>query len=224
MTLPAVSISQRTWLKLGRRTDEELVAAIVTGDHDAITILFDRYARLVFRVAERILRDPGEAEEILQTVFLDIFQAAVKFDATRGSVRIWVLQYAYHRSIRRKRQLESRHFYTAEEIESVVSEIAQRSPRMAFNLSTQEMGRLVSESLLLIDERQRKTIELTYFEGLTAIEIAERTGESVIAVRHNLYRGLSKLREHLGPHAVKSRQIVERGTRTREGEIADARA
>ena len=224
MTLLAGSISQRRGLKLGRRTDEELVAAIVTGDHDAITILFDRYARLVFRVAERILRDAGEAEEILQTVFLDVFQAAVKFDATRGSVRIWVLQYAYHRSIRRKRQLESRHFYTAEEIESVVSEIAQRSPRRVFNLSPQEMGRLVNESLLLIDERQRKTIELTYFEGLTAIEIAERTGESVIAVRHNLYRGLSKLREHLGPRAVKSKQIVEPETRTREGEIADARA
>jgi Sigma-70 region 2 len=94
MTFPRRQVSKRPWLKLSDETDERLVGAIVGGDHDAIAILFDRFGRLVFRVAERILHDPGEAEEILQTVFLDIFRSAGKFDPARGSVRIWLLQYA----------------------------------------------------------------------------------------------------------------------------------
>jgi RNA polymerase sigma-70 factor, ECF subfamily len=224
MTLPPGRISKRAWLKLSHQTDEELVVAIVAGEHDAITILFDRFARLVFRVAERILRDASEAEEVLQTVFLDVFQSAGKFDPTRGSVRIWLLQYAYHRSIRRKQQLESRHFYDAEQIDSVVSEIVQHIPRRSFNMSPEEISRVINESLALIDERQRRTIEMTYFEGFTADEISERTGESVIAVRHNLYRGLAKLREHLQPETAKRQATVKQESPFREGEIADARA
>jgi RNA polymerase sigma-70 factor, ECF subfamily len=110
MILPPGQISLRAWEKLHRETDEELVAALVSGCHDAITVLFDRYSRLVFRVAERILRDPGEAEELLQIVFLSVFQSAGKFDRERGSVRVWLLQHAYHRSLRRRHQLGSRHF------------------------------------------------------------------------------------------------------------------
>lgn len=224
MNLRSGQVSQGAWLKLSRQTDEYLIAAITAGDHDAITVLFNRYARLVFRVAERILRDSGEAEEILQTVFLDVFQSAGKFDPARGSVRIWLLQYAYHRSIRRKQQLESRHFYDAEQIDSVISKIVQQSPRRTLNLSPEEASRLVNESLALIDERQRRTIEMTYFEGFTADEIAERTGESLIAVRHNLYRGLAKLREHLQPQTPKRPPSGERESPFRKGEIADARA
>jgi RNA polymerase sigma-70 factor, ECF subfamily len=224
MTLPDGQISKRSWLKLSHETDEDLVAAVVGGDHDAITILFDRFARLVFRVAERILHDPGEAEEILQTVFLDVFQSAGKFDPARGSVRIWLLQYAYHRSIRRKQQLEARHFYDAEQVDSVIFEIAQRSPRRNLDLSPEESSRLVNQTLTLIDERQRRTIEMTYFDGFTAEEIASRTGESVIGVRHNLYRGLAKLREHLMPRVPKPPSKVERESPLRERGIADARA
>ena len=158
----------------------------MSGCHDAITVLFDRYSGLIFRVAERILRDRSEAEEVLQTVFISVFQTASKFDPARGSVRVWLLQHAYHGSLRRKRQLEARHFYTAEEINTVVSEISRHSPRRTLNLSPPEATQLVSQSLMLVEEHQRRAIELTYFEGLTAEEIAARTGESVIVVRHNL--------------------------------------
>jgi RNA polymerase sigma-70 factor, ECF subfamily len=224
MTQSSSRIAQRAWHRLNRRTDEELVVAIVAGDHDAITVLFERYARLVFRVAERILRDPGEAEEILQTVFLDIFRCAGKFDPERGSVRIWLLQYAYHRSMRRRQHLRARHFYTAEQIDAVVSEIARHVPPQTWNLLPQEASRLVSQSLTLINDRQRKTIEMTYFEGLTADEVAERTGESTANVRHNLYRGLAKLREHLGSHRPKGPRSVDRRAPFRQGGIVDARA
>jgi len=224
MTQPFGPMTSSAWQDLNARSDEELIAALASGCHDAITVLFDRYSRLVFRVAERILRNPEEAEEVLQIVFLTIFRMAAKFDPQRGGVKIWLLQYAYSQSLRRKHQLNSRCFYTTEEIDSVISELSKRGSTGPSELSPQEASRLVHQALEMIDEKQRRTIELTYYEGLTASEIAERTGESMIAVRHSLYRGLAKLREHLGPRGPKSPKAAARRSPFREGGIADVRA
>jgi RNA polymerase sigma-70 factor (ECF subfamily) len=149
---------------------------------------------------------------------------AAKFDPRRGGVKIWLLQCAYSQSLRRKHQLNSRYFYTTEEIESVASEVSKRRSPGPAELSPQEASRLVRQALDLIDEKQRRTIELTYYEGLTAAEIAERTGESLIAVRHSLYRGLAKLRERLGPDNPKAPKTVSRQSPVHEGGTVDARA
>ena len=85
--------------------DEELIELLRKGSNEALTILFDRYHRLVFHVALRIVRDTGEAEEVVQTVFLSIFRAVRNFDRQKGLVRVWLLQYAYHRALHRKRHL-----------------------------------------------------------------------------------------------------------------------
>jgi RNA polymerase sigma-70 factor (ECF subfamily) len=69
------------------------------GNPDALLILFDRFYRLILKVALRILRDAGEAEDLMQDVFLEIFGKADQFDPAKGSVRTWILQYAYHRSL-----------------------------------------------------------------------------------------------------------------------------
>ena len=64
--------------------DEELMQRVAVGCQDAVTVLFDRYQHLVFDVALRIVRDPGEAEEVVQTVFLDIYRAVANFDSRKG--------------------------------------------------------------------------------------------------------------------------------------------
>jgi RNA polymerase sigma-70 factor, ECF subfamily len=223
MTPPSGPVNLGVWQDLNGRRDEELIVALASGCQDAITVLFDRYSRLVFRVAERILRNPQEAEEVLQIVFLTIFRMAAKFDPQRGGVKIWLLQYAYSQSLRRKHQLNSRYFYTTEDIDSVVSELARRGPTGPTELSPQEATRLVHQALQLVDEKQRRTIELTYYEGLSASEIAERTGESLTFVRHSLYRGLAKMRERLGSGRPLGSKTVTGRSPFREGGIADAR-
>ena len=223
MTVPSGPISPGVWQDLNGRSDEELMSSLASGCHDAITVLFDRYSRLVFRVAERILRNPQEAEEVLQIVFFAIFRMSAKFDPQRGSVKIWLLQYAYSQSLRRKQQLNSRYFYSMEDIESVISELSRRGSARPSDLSSQEAARFVHQALQLIDEKQRRTIELTYYEGLSAGEIAERTGESLTSVRHSLYRGLAKMRERLGSGGPNDPKAVPRRSPFREGGIADAR-
>jgi RNA polymerase sigma-70 factor (ECF subfamily) len=175
---------------LSKLSDEELTSYIRVGRHDALAILFDRYHRLVFDVASRIVRDPGEAEEVVQTVFLDIFRAMANFDSRKGILKVWLLQYAYHRALHRKRHLVSNHFYRWENLEAAI-ELGSGRPLWG---QLPEAVRLAEQMLGNLKPRQRQVVEMTYYDGLTAEEIARRLGESPHAVRHHLQRGVAALR------------------------------
>src|SRR5262245_13085325 len=86
-------------------SDGELVELMKQEDHSALAEFFDRYHALVLTIAGRVLRDSGEAEELAQEIFFEVYRRASQFDASRGSVKAWLLQYAYHRSYNRYRFL-----------------------------------------------------------------------------------------------------------------------
>jgi len=178
-------------------TDEDLMAALRMGCNDALAVLFERHSALVFRIARAILHDDGEAEETVQRVFLDVFKAANQFNPDRGTFKTWLLQYAYHRSINRRQHLESNRFYNREELDDLASAELFYGAGHLLCLPPQEIVCLVEQVLATLEWRQRRVIELTYFEGLTAEEIARKTGDTASSVRHNLYRGLAKLRNVL---------------------------
>jgi RNA polymerase sigma-70 factor, ECF subfamily len=174
------------------KDDEELIVLLRTGKADALTVLFQRHNALVFRIARRILRDDGEAEDVVQQVFLDLFRSAAKFDPAKGSFKVWLLMYAYHRAINHRRNLRAARYYDIEDLEDVLREYVLTDRGSAFPFQATEAAHLVRETLEQIRPRQREVIELVYYEGCTADEIAERTGDSAHAVRHNLYRGMKK--------------------------------
>jgi RNA polymerase sigma-70 factor (ECF subfamily) len=178
-------------------SDEDIVERMCQGHSDALPILFDRFYRLVLKIALRILRDPGEAEDVMQDVFFEIFDKAAQFDPAKGSAKTWILQYAYHRSLSRRQYLALRSFYDRHKIgEREVSE----SNSMAASwrgLTFQERRRVIEQGLATLNGKQRKTLELVSFEGLLLSEIAERTKESLPNVRHHYYRGLEGLRKFL---------------------------
>ena len=175
-------------------SDEELMRHARAGHQDAIAVLFDRYHLLVFDVAVRIVRDPAEAEDVVQNVFLDVFRAMANFDSRKGILKVWILQYAYHRALHRKRHLVSNHFYSWENLEAAV-EIGSGRPSWG---ELPETVRLAEQMLEKLKPHQREVVEMTYYEGLTAEEIAGRLGESPHAVRHHLQRGVAALRKVFG--------------------------
>ena len=180
-------------------TDEEVMEQLQKGNQDALPILFDRFHRLVLKIALRILHDPGEAEDVMQEIFLEIFNKADRFDPDKGSTKTWILQYAYHRSLSRRQYLTLRNFYDRHqttEVEVVESNRANASWR---GLTFQEWRRVIQQGLATLNEKQRKTLELACFQGLLLSEIAERTRESLPNVRHHYYRGLQALRKFLQP-------------------------
>jgi len=188
---PAQSKSQDCWRTLNSLSDEQLVTCLLAGAQDALTVLFDRYHQLVFSVAVRIVNDPGEAEEVVQTVFLDFFRGLATFDPSKGILKVWLLQYAYHRALNRRRHLAASRFYQWVDLNSAVSE-----PPLAWNPGdVAEVAQQVDHLISGLTPRRREILELTYFDGLTAEEIAVRLSMSVNIVRHELYRALAKLRE-----------------------------
>ena len=183
--------------RLRTLTDEDLMAALRMGCNDALAVLFERHSALVFRIARAILHDDGEAEETVQRVFLDVFKAVNQFNPDRGTFKTWLLQYAYHRSIDRRQHLQSNRFYSRDELDDLMPAELFYGPGHLLCLPPQEVVYLVEQVLATLESRQRRVIELTYFEGLTAEEIARKTGDTASSVRHNLYRGLAKLRNVL---------------------------
>jgi RNA polymerase sigma-70 factor (ECF subfamily) len=186
-----------SWNSLQEASDDELAQFWLAGNADAFAAIVDRYQRLVFSIAVRIVRDEGEAEDIAQTVFLDIFRQMGKFDPSRGILKVWIMQYAYSRSMNWRHRLEQRQFYSNVELGDIKpSDVAtQLAGRNA--LSPAEASRLMEEALAQLNDRQRKVIELIYFEGLKFAEAVEKTGESMPQVRHNYYRGLTKIRDFI---------------------------
>jgi RNA polymerase sigma-70 factor (ECF subfamily) len=182
--------------RLRKLEDVELAVALASGIHDALTVLFERHSAQVFRIARRMLRNDGEAEETVQQVFLDVYRAINQFDSCKGTFKTWLLQFAYHRAMNRREHLVAQQFYGWQDLDDVLPELhdATGSP---LQQSPQELGYLIGQLLSTIKPLQRKVIELTFFHGLTAAEIAKVTGETPSVVRHSLYRGLSKLRSAL---------------------------
>ncbi len=178
-------------------TDANLMSALCMGCNDALAVLFERHSALVFRTARAILRDDGEAEETVQRVFLDVFRAARQFNSDRGSFTTWLLQYAYHRSLDRRAHLQANHFYNLIEFDDLAPTELFYGAGHLLCLPRQEIVCLVEQALAMLEPHQRKVIQLTYFEGFTAQEIAGKTGDSASSVRHHLYRGLKRLRDAL---------------------------
>jgi RNA polymerase sigma-70 factor (ECF subfamily) len=186
-------------LRMRDLTDEDVMEQLRDGNPNALPILFDRFHRLVLKVALRILRDHGEAEDVMQEIFLEIFKKAGQFDPARGTAKTWILQYAYHRSLSRRQYLALRNFYDrtqASELDVIESHRVDVSWR---GLTFQEWARVIQQGLATLSEKQRKTLELVCFQGLLLNEIAEHTKESLPNVRHHYYRGLQALRKFLLP-------------------------
>jgi len=171
-------------------TDEELLRQLLGGTADALAVLFNRHYRHVFCVARHILRDSGEAEDLMQEVFLDVYRDAAKFDPARGTVKTWIMQYAYHRSLNRWKYLKLRGHYD----ERSATPVSEPLEMGGFG----DWQSWIGQGMDHLSKNERLVIEQVCLEGLVLREVADRTGQPLVNVRNYYYRGLSKLRVVLG--------------------------
>lgn len=193
--------------------DERVMHELQSGNPDAFAVLFKRYHRLVHVTALHILRDAAEAEDLTQAVFLEIYRKAGQFDAARGTLKVWLLQYAYSRSTNRLNYLLVRHVYNKADVSAIDEAEGFWSPA---RLQPQETSRLTAEALEELSDAQRQTIKMFFFEGLDFKEIARRRNEKFSNVRHHYYRGLERLRLYLAENDQQSAKtraamFLERG-------------
>jgi RNA polymerase sigma-70 factor (ECF subfamily) len=175
--------------------DQPLCREAAQGNQEAFLVLFDRYWRQVFRLAYSVIRDHAEAEDLAQTLFLEVHTSMLRFDEQKGSFRTLLLRYAYTRAIDQRRRLECRRFYSSVEFDDVDPSMLAQDPVLASGLSIEEGTRLIEQAMKHLDEKQRSTVEAYFFRGLSLNEIAHQQGDSFGNVRHHLYRGLEKMRK-----------------------------
>jgi RNA polymerase sigma-70 factor, ECF subfamily len=167
--------------------DAALLALVQKGDEYAMASLFDRYSKVVYSVALRVLRDPASAEDVLQEVFMQIWRNPNGFIATRGSLGGWLAVVARNRSIdalRRKRP--------SEQIDDMALASNYNLADEAERNSLMEKARGVIHQLPI---EQRKTLEMAFFDGLTHSEIAEMTGDPLGTVKTRIRSALTTLRK-----------------------------
>jgi RNA polymerase sigma-70 factor (ECF subfamily) len=173
-------------------SDWSLLARVVKKDEAALATLYDRYSRLVFAEASRILRDKGAAEEILQDIFYQVWRTAEKFDPQRGSLPGWLLVVTRNRAISKLRRRS-----TAADDELNENAVASTISLESAASQNQLLGR-VRGAMESLPEGQREAIELAYFEGMTHSEIASRTGEALGTVKTRIRSALEVLRRAVG--------------------------
>lgn len=173
------------------QADADLLRAIAQGDEAALAQIYDRYAPTLFGIMLRILHSRAEAEDVLQEVFLQVWQHASQFDEERGRPFTWLATIAHSRAIDRLRALDSRQRTWTKAAVEREEEHADATD----DLLRVEQTEVVRRALDEIPEGQKRVLLLAYFEGLTQSEIAARLEEPLGTVKTRMRSGLIKLRE-----------------------------
>jgi len=164
---------------------------VQSGDERAIATLYDRYSRIVYSVALRVLSDSALAEDVLQEVFMQLWRTPGSFTASGCSLGGWLAVLARNRAINALRRK-----HNADPIDAI-------SFATPTDLSSEaERNRFADRSRTLLHQlarEQRKTLEMAFFDGLTHSEIAEVTGDPVATVITTLRSALLALREAVQP-------------------------
>ena len=174
--------------------DAKLLHAVARGDESALAALYDRYNSILLGLLLRILHSRSEAEDVLQEVFLQIWQRAANFDEARGRGFTWMVTLARSRAIDRLRSLQSRQRADDTALRDAPDPVGDAS-QDAYHAEQRE---IVRGALAEIPEEQRRALLPAYFEGLTQSEIAARLGQPLGTVKTRMRSGMSKLRELLG--------------------------
>src|SRR6266404_8148394 len=177
-------------------TDDDLIARVQNGEKEAFGQLFDRYYVAVRSVARKILRNPEDVADVIQEAFMDVYQGARSYDPAKGTLKTWISYLAYHRSVKNARLLKKREWQIcgAEDEASLVPDPEVTPEGWIRSL---DLGRSLDIVVATLNEKQRRTMELHFSDGLEVQAIATLLDETIGNTNNHLYRGLANLRGQL---------------------------
>jgi RNA polymerase sigma-70 factor (ECF subfamily) len=173
----------------------QLLRRIASQEREALGDFYDQTAAPLFSTAFRILGDTHEAEEVVQDVFVQIWNRASTFDGALGTPFHWALGIVRNRSIDRLRARQRRSRLLQEMVEQSPTE-PEPPPDNQFALNEEEVTQ-VRKALKDLPLEQRQSIEMAFFAGMTHAEIASQLGQPLGTIKARIRRGMLKLRESL---------------------------
>ncbi len=177
----------------------DLLRQIGQGDRRSFEALYDRFSGVLFSTAYRVLNNREAAEDVLQDVFIQIWEKAALYDPARGKPMTWAITLTRNKSIDRLRSTQRRN--RLQDVLLHASEtVEQFDDKSSFDaVNSVETGAMVRAAIQKLSKDQREAIELAFLSSLTQTEIAERLGEPLGTVKARIRRGMMKLRDLLGP-------------------------
>lgn len=178
---------------LGEASDSSLVLAIARYEQAALAEAYRRHAGAVFGLARRLLNDQAQAEEVVQEVFVRLWNAPERFDADRGSLRSFLLANCHSKSVDVLRSETSRRRREERDARST-AESGYDIDREVWDMA---LAGHVKSAMAVLTEGERAAIEMAYFGGRTYREVAEALGEAEGTVKSRIRSGLKRLRGEL---------------------------
>jgi RNA polymerase sigma-70 factor (ECF subfamily) len=173
----------------------ELLRAVARGDEAAFGRLYDLVSPRVYGLIRRVLRDPAQAEEVAQEVFVEVWRTAARFDAARGSATAWVFTIAHRRAVDRVRAEQAAAARTMKVgVASVDTPYDEVVDEVAGRLERQQVRRCLAD----LTELQRQAVTLAYYQGHSYSEVAGLLGTPLPTIKTRMRDGLIRLRDCLG--------------------------
>ena len=191
-TGPATPRSRRVPTDVVHLSDEALIALAARGEEPALAALYDRYGRVAYGLALRVLRDSALAEDAVQDAFLAVWRSAHRYMPERSKPSTWILTFVHRRAVDLVRREERRR---AEQLtdDDDLSDGGSVDEEAWLRLERER----VQAALRQLPDQQREALELAYYGGFTQSELAERLGQPIGTIKSRMFTGLARLRELL---------------------------
>lgn len=188
---PEPSSELKHEIELLRRTGE--------GDRGSFEQLYERFSGVLFATAYRVLNNQEAAEDVLQDVFVQIWEKAPLYDSNRGKPLTWAVTLTRNKAIDRLRSVQRRH-RLQDDVEKEAATFEQFDDRSSLDaVEGVEKAQLIRAAISKLSSEQRQAIELAFFGGLTQTEIAEKLGQPLGTIKARIRRGMMKLRDLIEP-------------------------
>jgi RNA polymerase sigma-70 factor, ECF subfamily len=185
---------------LAHLSDEALVALVARSDEVALGELYDRFGRVAYGLARRILRDDALAEDAVQEGFLAVWRSAGRFMPERSKASTWLLTLVHRRAVDLVRREERRRAEALDEREHAADAASDEAVWLRYERER------VQAALARLPDQQREAIELAYYGGFTQSELSERLGQPLGTIKSRMFTGLGRLRELLTEPETEGRE------------------
>jgi RNA polymerase sigma-70 factor (ECF subfamily) len=173
----------------------ELLVRAAAGDQSAFARLYDMLSPRVFGLILRVLVDRSQSEEVLQEVFLEVWQSASRFVPNKGQGRSWILTIAHRRAVDRVRSAQAS---ADRDVRAGFRNLDVAHDGVAEEVELRIEGRRVAQAVAALPEAQREALTLAYYGGYSQSEIAALVGAPLGTIKTRMRDGLSRLRTEMG--------------------------